>query len=533
MKYIWAICFLTFLFAAPFLTNAAVVINEVAWMGTAADPNGSYCEWIELANTGTESVNLDGWTLSIGATERILSEENEAALSIALYGFYLIERLTPNACPDPVPEVSADWRVSFGSGIPNSGAIIILFDSNGAEIDRVDGSNDWAIGGSNETKETLQRAISGWTTAPATPRAQNAGSDAGASPPAPTSEQQPVSATPAASGSSLTGASSYVEQTIRVSAGEDRAAIVGAQMQFTGTATGIAGGALTNADFFWTFGDGAFARGKTVAHTYSFPGQYAVFLSVNAGGYSATDSLVVRAEPNQLSISELRPGPDSWLELWNNSDKTLELSGWGIALRGDNFTQGRIFLFPSSTRVLMRTALVVPSSALGFTFPYVEGTVELMYPGGRVADQFFYKGVLANAQQSFQRKNGLIVVADATPGAAETKDSAIVQTRPIVSVYPATPPLADLGHRSNDLQKENAAEQRRDPQDVPMDDAANQVAGVALDAEPAVPQRAKTSRWFLWLSLSAGIGIIAALGVVIARRGEKSETLPKDDTVDF
>lgn len=38
-----------------------VVINEVAWMGTAADYRD---EWIELYNNSQENIDLSGWSLS-------------------------------------------------------------------------------------------------------------------------------------------------------------------------------------------------------------------------------------------------------------------------------------------------------------------------------------------------------------------------------------------------------------------------------------------------------------------------------------
>ena len=42
------------------LARADVVINEVAWMGTQTS---QYEEWIELKNTGSESVSLVDWKL--------------------------------------------------------------------------------------------------------------------------------------------------------------------------------------------------------------------------------------------------------------------------------------------------------------------------------------------------------------------------------------------------------------------------------------------------------------------------------------
>ena len=45
---------------APTAATAAVVINEVAWMGTTASANA---EWMELHNSDTSSVTLAGWKL--------------------------------------------------------------------------------------------------------------------------------------------------------------------------------------------------------------------------------------------------------------------------------------------------------------------------------------------------------------------------------------------------------------------------------------------------------------------------------------
>src|SRR5512138_1594589 len=48
--------------AAPFAANALdVVINEVAWAGTAASTND---EWIELYNTTATAIDLTNWTLN-------------------------------------------------------------------------------------------------------------------------------------------------------------------------------------------------------------------------------------------------------------------------------------------------------------------------------------------------------------------------------------------------------------------------------------------------------------------------------------
>ena len=69
----------------PAVAEAAVYVNEIAWMGGADDANA---EWIELLNSGASSVDLSGWTLvaSDGSPTITLSG------SIAGGGLYLLER---------------------------------------------------------------------------------------------------------------------------------------------------------------------------------------------------------------------------------------------------------------------------------------------------------------------------------------------------------------------------------------------------------------------------------------------------------
>ena len=151
------LCFLL----APVSSWAAVVINEIAWMGTENSAND---EWVELFNSGSESVDLTGWTLTAAdSTPNI-----ELTLTISAGGFLLLERTDDTS----VPNVPAD--VIYTGALSNSGEILVFKNANSTEVDRVDGSNDWTIGGDNTTKQTPQRQPdSVWITATATPRAAN------------------------------------------------------------------------------------------------------------------------------------------------------------------------------------------------------------------------------------------------------------------------------------------------------------------------------------------------------------------------
>jgi hypothetical protein len=145
--------------------EAAVRINEVAWMGTSASSTG---EWIELANDAAAPVALSGWRIEAddGSPTIILSG------SIGANGYYLIERTNDMT----VSGVAADLVTPFGAGLSNSGETLSLKDAARATVDMVVGGNNWSnIGGNNATKETAQRlrGASGWVTGAPTPRTQN------------------------------------------------------------------------------------------------------------------------------------------------------------------------------------------------------------------------------------------------------------------------------------------------------------------------------------------------------------------------
>ncbi|MBI3572110.1 lamin tail domain-containing protein [Candidatus Kaiserbacteria bacterium] len=161
--------FLVFAFLAlPAAAHAAVLINEVAWMGTTVSANA---EWIELANTGAAPVDLSGWRLMAASSSPAITLTG----SIAASGYYLLERTSDNS----VPNISADQI--YTGALPNSGTTLTLFDATGATENTIVGGLNWVnIGGDNKSKKTAQRlpaqagTATSWETATPTPRAANA-----------------------------------------------------------------------------------------------------------------------------------------------------------------------------------------------------------------------------------------------------------------------------------------------------------------------------------------------------------------------
>ncbi|MBI2577811.1 MAG: right-handed parallel beta-helix repeat-containing protein [Candidatus Wildermuthbacteria bacterium] len=118
-----------------------VVINEIAWMGTKADPND---EWIELFDIGQgRPINMTDWRLVIG--------EGEDTTVIPLVnfmqsnGFSTLERTDNNALADILSQI-------YKGGLNNSGEIIRLYDARNMLIDEVDARERW-FAGKNEKDE--------------------------------------------------------------------------------------------------------------------------------------------------------------------------------------------------------------------------------------------------------------------------------------------------------------------------------------------------------------------------------------------
>lgn len=324
--------------ALPGGAYASVVVNEVSWMGTSVSANH---EWIELYNSGASSVSLDGWRLvaTDGAPDIALSGTLSAG------GYLLLERTSD----ETVPGVIADLLYTGAMG--NAGEILEVYDGNGARIDRVDGSDDWAIGGSNETKDTVQRSGTGWVTAIPTPRRVNtteqtpppvesqSKSDTVDSTTQPSVRRDDTStgnvSTPnilRSQDADLRHLTKVADPMLSVSAGVDRAVHMGVPTSFI--AEGRIGSRDLIADeaYVWNMGDGTILRGREVSHMYQHPGTYVVAVEARATMFRevkrAFDTVSVDVSEVSVSVNAIT---DTYIELTNSSADAINLSGVKIA----------------------------------------------------------------------------------------------------------------------------------------------------------------------------------------------------------
>ncbi len=128
-------------------SGLCVVINEVAWGGTAAS---SFDEWIELCNNTGEDIDLTGWTL------RSADGTPDIALDgvIPAHGYFLLERTND----DTVSDIAAD-QIYTGAVQNNPAAETLeLRDADENLIDTANGDGgQWPAGTASPDYYSMER----------------------------------------------------------------------------------------------------------------------------------------------------------------------------------------------------------------------------------------------------------------------------------------------------------------------------------------------------------------------------------------
>lgn len=365
-------------FVLPISASAAVVINEIAWAGTAVSAND---EWIELYNSGATSIDLSGW----------LIEAADGAPSISLSGmispggFFLLERTDD----DSVLGIAADQIYTGALG--NTGEVLRLFDNAGTQVDVVDGSGSWSIGGDSSSRKTLQRNGSGWITADGTPRTANSTVDTA---PAATEEDESGDT----SDDTNNGDGSVedpvdvdiVSETKKDIAKEKKnlerfeifknrnTILAGSPVVFSGKAFDQHKDRLWNVSYIWNFGDGGIAEGDEVVHTWNHPGNYVVAVTCWKGNNEIVQKLTVTVRESNVYISDYEPGLSGFIEIQNDTSSEINISQWSVQ------SGANIRLIPHNTFVAKNSSIRLYVSELGFS---VGAKPLLRYPGGGIVPE--------------------------------------------------------------------------------------------------------------------------------------------------
>lgn len=131
-----------------FISSAPrLVINEVAWGGTAAE-QGQYDEWIELYNRTAQTITLEGWTLAAIDGIPVISLEGE----IGPYGLAVLERQDDQTISDrPADQI-------YSGVLENAGETLELRDPSGVLVDSANlDEGGWPAGSGSPGFYSMER----------------------------------------------------------------------------------------------------------------------------------------------------------------------------------------------------------------------------------------------------------------------------------------------------------------------------------------------------------------------------------------
>lgn len=141
------------------VSDVGVIINEIAWAGTEALAGD---EWLELYNSSTQTVSLDGWVLSNADSSFYISFDSSD--EILPDSYFLIERGSGNA-------TSAAEDKTYTSGeLDDAGETLYLYGDTRQTIDTANAnSTAWSHGrlspaSSMERMSTDPDAMDNWVT---------------------------------------------------------------------------------------------------------------------------------------------------------------------------------------------------------------------------------------------------------------------------------------------------------------------------------------------------------------------------------
>lgn len=334
---------------APTSSFASVTISEIAWMGTTQDPNGSYCEWIELFNSENAPVSLDGWTLSFGNASIVFGPESFILGS----DYFVVERYTENACPDPVQNIS-DFSTSFGAGISNAGATLKLVRPDSGLEDQFSSNDAWEKQGDNVTKETAQYTTTGWVTAAPTPGQGLTDY----TPPVEDEAQAPAGESPV----SITKASTknkivsleLPNVSLSLAINSPDIVYVNQPVTFKVSASGLGKTILESLTYEWNFGDISTSESKETSHTYTSPGEFVVAAYATFVRHEQVARKTITVLPVAFSLAKNSAGD---ILIHNNAKYEVNISNYKIV--------GNLgIVFPKRSIILPNATLTIPKESL-------------------------------------------------------------------------------------------------------------------------------------------------------------------------
>ncbi len=481
--------FLLWCISAPFTLASDIRVTEIMYDVAGSDAGR---EWIEVCNTGTADISLTDWKLFENDTNHTIKTAEEGGKETLPLGTCAVIADNPTLFLEDY--VAPTYFFDSAFSLKNTGEEITMRDSEGSDIDTVLYDPGIGAGGDGNSLSLTSSAI--WVAAAPTPGNWDGAPPASVENDDEDDEENDTSAEDTdTDGSSGNGGQWIPDPDIHAYAGKDREVVAGADIVFEGYAGGDSGEKIKNAEYVWNFGDGEVKRGKSLIHTFRYPGTYIVHLTVISGDLVARDTATILAtEPDVQIVGYERGGLDPYVALRSTASTPINLSWWYVRIGG------ALFHIPEHTYIAPNTELRFSQAVMNIDFPETND-VALLYPNLRTVDMF---DVPAHTAESARG----VVIPESTqtsmpPRAAQSSSQS------------HTPPTASYTEAPETALSEEEGEDKS----VAEDQTSSVYYSLTANASKA---QANRQAWFFALG---GIIILGIAGVTVIHRKDESAQL--------
>jgi len=375
---------LVYVFLQFFCSNLQAVYAEVIFSEIMYNPEGtdSGREWIEVYNSGSDSVDLANYKLLENGTSHKIIANTEDGSTILGSNAYAVIVDNPIKFLADFANTSSVFDSAFS--LKNTGEEIQIIDPSGISADTVNYLPEW---GANGTGNSLQLNDDIWIPAEPTPSAINKTESADESEPDddnPSSGSSSSSNDDESSHQSQEEISNYKPKVdFKIYSSRKRYVLINTPVEFI-----LEHNQEKDAEVkaIWSFGDGESKKGNKVTHYFYNAGIYNIVVNAKCGDNQAVHRTKVYVTKPLLDITFENRGKAVDILLKNNNKKEVNLGGFSIK------TDVKKFKLPSDTIIDAKGQLVLSGRTTKID-SFTE--LKLIYPNG---DTLFESGGLSSSK---------------------------------------------------------------------------------------------------------------------------------------
>lgn len=367
---------------------ASIEITEIMYDAPGTDTSR---EWVEIYNNGNESIDLSKWYFFSADTKHSLNPNSSAILNTGSYAV-IVQDL--NKFMIDWPSFSGLIFDSSWTGLNNENDSISMKDP---DLNIVGGlSYTSGLGGAGDGN-SLQKVNGSLVSSSPTPGSENKNtnnnqesSNTNTNTNATNSEQQNSTTTKTTSGGTSNSAKIVLEVpkiiTTKIIAKNNAITRVGFTIE--ANTIGYTKEKLDSGKFVWSFGDGNSlqeARHKPFEYSYQYPGEYVLSLTYYESILStkpvATDSITITVTDPELFITKVGDISDPYIEIKNQSESRMSLSGWVLN------SVSKSFKLPEGMAILPNKSIILSPKVTSFDVNDIQN-LSLFAPNGSLVNTY-------------------------------------------------------------------------------------------------------------------------------------------------